>query len=359
MSTSGRHGRPAKRHRLASAVLLAGVAAVVSFVAYPGTVTAPIGDRSGTKSFATADLAIALGRLTEFNSYSLPPSPIAVAIATMKTPKASPTASPTASATPTLTTSPTAPPTVSPTSSGTSLAPLGGGNYAGSLVLNDTGSQLTSWNQTSSYCPEVSWQVADGKVATNASGDATLMTTGTTGSCVSLISPGSYSSDVIEADIDFPALPGKSDTIADWTAFWLTDGGTWPVDGELDAVEAEPVDGVNAVAWHSGTKSSEFTASTDDFFPTKLPKNAADLTPGWHTVDIVYTKGFFAVYYDGQQYTSYTSSNVTGSPLNLYLTTSVTPNISSVTQVIGGSPVNSDNSPATIAVKYLRVWSFR
>jgi hypothetical protein len=224
--------------------------------------------------------------------------------------------------------------------------------------VNETGSQLTSWNQTSAFCPEQSWQLPDGTVGTDASGDATLSVSGT-GSCVAMISPGSYSSDVIEADIDFPALPGSSNTIADWTSFWMTDGGAWPEDGELDAVEAQPVNGENAVSWHSGTSSAQFVASTDGFFPAKLSAGAPDLTPGWHTVDIVYTRGFFAVYYDGQQYTSYTSGNVTGDPLNLYLTTSVTPDISAIQQQLGGPPVNSDSSPATIAVKYLRVWAFR
>ena len=176
---------------------------------------------------------------------------------------------------------------------------------------------------------------------------------------MALVSPATYSSAVIEADIDFPALPGSSDTIANWTSFWLTDGANWPQDGELDAVEAEPVTGVNATAWHSGTNGNEFSASTDDFFSTKLPKNTGNLTPGWHTVDIVYSQGFMAVYYDGQEWTSYQSSNVTGDPLNIYITTSVTADNSQVDGTIGGSPKNSDSSPATVAVKYLKVWSFK
>ena len=74
-------------------------------------------------------------------------------------------------------------------------------------------------------------------MSTDSDGDATLSTTGKPGSCVGIVSPGAYSSGVIEADIDFPALPGKPGTIANWTAFWMTNQAAWPVDGEIDAVE--------------------------------------------------------------------------------------------------------------------------
>jgi hypothetical protein len=124
-------------------------------------------------------------------------------------------------------------------------------------------------------------------------------------------------------------------------------------------VEAEPADGVNAVSWHSGTTAKPFVASTDDFFPAKLPVDSPNLAPGWHIVDVVYTRGFFAVYYDGKKYTHYASGNVTGDPLNIYLTTAVTPDVSAVRKEIGGPPVNSDSSAATVAVRYLRIWSYR
>jgi hypothetical protein len=222
-----------------------------------------------------------------------------------------------------------------------------------------TGSQMTSWNVTSTFCPEQTWNVPDGVVSTDSDGNVTLTTTGKPGSCVALESPNTYSSGVIEAYVDLPALPSNPNTIANWTSFWITDDATWPVDGELDAIEAEPVNGINAASWHSGTVSSPFVASTDGFFPTTLPIEAPNITPGWHTLDIVYTKGFFAVYYDGQQYTTYTSSHVTGSPLNIYITTGVTPNTSAVQQVIGGPPVNSDSSPAIYAIKDVKVWSYK
>jgi hypothetical protein len=76
-------------------------------------------------------------------------------------------------------------------------------------------------------------------------------------------------------------------------------------------------------------------------------------------VDYVYTKGYFEVYYDGQLYASYTSSKITGSALNIILSSTVTPKTSAAWNLIGGPEVNSDTSPATIAVKYLRVWSYK
>jgi hypothetical protein len=241
-----------------------------------------------------------------------------------------------------------------------SYTPMAGADHAGSLVLNDSGSQLVSWNKTSSFCSSDSISQPTGTVSTDASGDATLTTTGKPSSCVAMISPDAYSASVIEADIDFPAVPGKSGTIANWTSFWLTNQATWPVDGELDAVEAAPLTGQNTVSWHSGPdESSVFVASTDTSNPTKLPIKGPNLTPGWHVVDIVYTKGSFAVYYDGHEYTSYSSSKVTGSALNILLTSTVTPKTEAAWNMLGGPEVNSASSPTTIAVKYLRVWSYK
>ena len=238
-------------------------------------------------------------------------------------------------------------------------APLAGSGYAGSLVLNATGSELESWNQTPSYCRGEFWEAPDGSVFVGSSGDAVLQTTGKPGSCVALISPGSYSSAVIEADVYLPPLPGNGGMIADWTSLWLH-GQDWPADGELDAVEAAPATGASAVTWHWGTAAAPLSVSTSAGAPDgTLPVDGPDITPGWHVVDIVYTRGFFAVYYDGKEYTSLSSSVVTGSPLEMLITTSVTPDESGVNEVTGGPPVNSDRSAADVEVKYVRVWSFK
>lgn len=86
---------------------------------------------------------------------------------------------------------------------------IAGASYAGGVMLNATGATLRSWNQTSSFCAGQSWEVGDGTVSTDSSGDAVLTTTGKAGSCVGLISPGAYSSAVIEAYIYFPRCPAS------------------------------------------------------------------------------------------------------------------------------------------------------
>jgi hypothetical protein len=238
--------------------------------------------------------------------------------------------------------------------------PVAGAKYAGKVVLNATGADLKSWNDTSSFCTEDDWEVPDGSVYTDSSDDAVLATTGKAGSCAGLVSPQAYSSAVIEAYVYFPPLPGRSGTIADWSSLWLTNQSAWPADGELDAVEAEPATGVNAVAWHWGSADAEQSVSTDGYAQDgTLPREGPNLTPGWHVVDIVYTQGFFAVYYDSKLYTSMTSDAITGAALNVLITTSVTPDNGEVEQTIGSAPVNSDSSPAGLAVKYVKVWSYK
>lgn len=238
--------------------------------------------------------------------------------------------------------------------------PVAGAKYAGQVLLNATGAELKSWNQTQSFCTEDDWGVPDGSVYTDSSGDAVLATSGKDGSCAGLSSPQAYSSAVIEAYVYFPPLPGHSGTIADWTSVWLTNQSAWPADGELDAVEAEPATGVNAVAWHWGSAGAEQSMSTDGYAQDgTLPKDGPNLTPGWHVVDIVYTQGFFAVYYDGKLFSSLTSGAVTGAALNLLITTSVTPDNGEVESTIGSAPVNSDSSPAGMAVKYVKIWSYK
>jgi hypothetical protein len=336
---AGKRGQPAKTRthatewRLLSLVALLVVAmAGLCYAFYPRASASPVIEPQAGAAPGSASAADA----------AQDPSPIAVA--TAKLPKstavkASGSPSSTAAATPAAGSGPLA--------------------SAGTLLLDKSGSALTSWNATSSYCPATNGYLADGTVGTDSSGGATLNTTSKPGSCVALISPATYSSVVIEADMYYPSVPGKPGTIANWSGLWLTDSARWPEAGELDASEIEPVDGTNAVTWHSGTTASEFTASTSSFSPLVLPTQGANLTPGWHTIDVVYTKGYFSVYYDGHPFTTYTSSNVTGDPLNVYFTAVNSPDTPAVQNAIGGPPVNSANAPSTLAVKYLKIWSYK
>jgi hypothetical protein len=254
----------------------------------------------------------------------------------------------------------TADATAAPSQATVDPSPVAAASYAGSLILNETGTQLASWNPASeSYCNDNSWMIRDGSVSTDSGDDVVLSTTGQQGSCVGIVSPDAYSSDVIEMDIDFPALPGTSGTIANWSAIWLTDQTAWPECGELDAVETVPTNGVSGVTWHWGTASSPLSISTGGAPEGTLPTDGPDITPGWHVVDIVYTKGFFAVYYDGTEYTSLSSNTVTGSALNILITAAVAPDTSAVEKEIGGPPTTSDSSPADIDVKYVKIWSFK
>jgi hypothetical protein len=308
------------------------VASGCLYVVYLSTMAAFTGDHPGTAAGA--------GGQGSTSSAGSAPQPLVIATARIANGKAAPALS-------------------ASSASAAGSGPLAGGNHAGSLLLNKTGSQLAKWDATSSYCPTTPGYVANGTVGTDSTGDATLTTNSTPGSCTALVSPGAYSSGVIEAELDFPAMPGGSSTMANWTGLWLTNALEWPADGELDAAEVEPVNGVNAVTWHSGTSAALFSASTSGLVGDELPVDGPDLSPGWHTVDVVYTAGYFAVYYDGQEYTSYTSSNVTGDPLNIYLTMINTADTSDMADRIGGPPVNSTNAPTTLAVKYLRVWSYQ
>jgi hypothetical protein len=259
----------------------------------------------------------------------------------------SPTADPTHGASPSASPRRRAPARPKPSSSTPAVT-----SYEGSLLVSENGAGLGSWASPST-CTGHGW-AADGTVVTGSGGNLLLTTTGQASSCAALASPGTYSSAVIQAAIYFPACPGKPGSIANWTAFWLADAASWPEAGELDGVETQPPTGENAVSWHSGTANRgtpSYNVSTVNdgwFHGTPLATKTANLTPGWHTVDIVYTKGFMAVYYDGKLYTSFANGNVTGDPLTIYLTTDVDPHSE-----------NDATSPVTIKVQYLKIWAYK
>lgn len=114
-------------------------------------------------------------------------------------------------------------------------------------MLNATGATLTSWNQTSSFCSGQSWEVGDGTVSTDSSGVAVLATTGKAGSC-GAHQPGRL---LVRRDrgVHLPSGTARRAGHRRRLDVGLADQpGDLAVDGEMDAVEAEPVTGVNAAS---------------------------------------------------------------------------------------------------------------
>jgi hypothetical protein len=127
----------------------------------------------------------------------------------------------------------------------------------------------------------------------NSSGYAELDTSGKPGDCEAIESPHTYPTAdgyVYEADIYFS-------TWENWPAFWLY-GNDWPQDGEIDGVEANLDQ--NYVTWHYGTNNS--TIGTGSWNDQVVQPTSANISPGWHIVDIAFGGNRIQVFYDGNPY---------------------------------------------------------
>ena len=76
-------------------------------------------------------------------------------------------------------------------------------------------------------------------------------------------------------------------------------------------------------------------------------------------MDVVFTKGFFAVYYDGKEFASSRNSVITGAPLNILLNSSVTRTPTRSRAARRRQAEELRQSPAAMAIKYLKVWSYQ
>jgi hypothetical protein len=131
------------------------------------------------------------------------------------------------------------------------------------------------------------------QVAVNSSGYAELSTNGQAGNCVAIESPHTYPTAdgyVYEADIYFS-------TWENWPSFWLY-GNDWPQDGEIDGVEANY--NQNYVTWHYGTDNS--TIGTGPWSGQVVKPTGANISPGWHIIDIAFGGNRIQVFYDGYSY---------------------------------------------------------
>lgn len=218
--------------------------------------------------------------------------------------------------TPTPTT-PTPTPT-QPTSTPTQPAPTGNGTgpTAGKKLV-------TSWSPTTlAHAP---WSTPanqpgncpapNGTAHVNGSGWAEIDTTGATGDCVSIQSPGTLPvspGHVYEAVVNFSSFH-------DWPSFWMY-GPNWPDQGEIDAVEGGP--GTSYVTWH---QAGNHTIGPDAWDNQTVPYAGIshDIQPGvWTTVDIAFTATGVDVYYQGSLYVHIPETVTTSGNPQMYLTIS-------------------------------------
>ena len=139
----------------------------------------------------------------------------------------------------------------------------------------------------------------------------------------------SFSHGAFEARIWTPAGSGM------WPAFW-SDGQSWPLDGEIDVLEAYGTDASSSFHYH---------------YPGGGPGGNSTVpgsTAGWHTYAADWESGVITWYYDGQPVWRLTDSMLTGG-------SSI---VSAPQYLILNLGLNSSQSavPATMRVDYVRVW---
>jgi hypothetical protein len=131
------------------------------------------------------------------------------------------------------------------------------------------------------------------QVSVNSSGYAELTTSGKENNCVAIQSPHPYPTVdgyVYEADVYFSSWENG-------TSFWMY-GPNWPVDGEIDAVEASYDN--NYVTWHQG--ANDTTEGTGPGQDKNITPTGANIKPGWNIIDIAFGGNRIQLFYNGQPY---------------------------------------------------------
>jgi opacity protein-like surface antigen len=175
-------------------------------------------------------------------------------------------------------------------------------------------------------------------------GDAnniTLSTTGAYGNCTEVESQHTYPTTdgyVYETDMYFSSNKN-------WPAFWMY-GDNWPSGGEIDALEINFE--TNYVSYHYGSSAPGSELST---YNGSLKTLSANITPGWHIIDISFGGGDISVWYDGKQYV-----NV---PMNIAAPAWIVWSEGSCDQPGGSVCASSKDvgAPGYVEVKWLRIFT--
>lgn len=175
-------------------------------------------------------------------------------------------------------------------------------------------------------------------------GQLHLSTDGTANNGSAVISPGTYTSGIFEAKINFAAAAhGK---IADWPAFWLSSGWSrklaWPYGGELDA--AEGLGGNLGITYHYNANGPNPSSA---YAPTYTATDQVTATPGWHVVTVVWTAHKFDVYYEGKLAKTIAGAFVQNSPMNV------------IFDMTSGKSGDQPGQPASMDVAYMRIWAVK
>jgi beta-glucanase (GH16 family) len=171
-----------------------------------------------------------------------------------------------------------------------------------------------------------------------------LYTDGAANDCSAVISPGTYTTGIFEAKIDFAAVADAK--IADWPAFWLSSGWSgslpWPYGGELDA--AEGLGGTLGVTYHYNANGPDPASA---LAPAHTATYYVTAAPGWHVVTAVWTAHMFDVYYEGKLVKTISGSFVQNSPMHV------------IFDMTSGPPGHQPGEPASMDVAYMRIWAVK
>jgi hypothetical protein len=213
-------------------------------------------------------------------------------------------------------------------------------SQVGSLLVDLSGDELaTVWKP-------LHYNTCNGKgTISAASGMLRLSSNGTANNGAAVMSPGTYTSGIFEAKINFAAA--ADGTVADWPAFWLSSGWSrslsWPYGGELDA--AEGLDsGKLSVTYHYNANGPNPASA---YAPTQTDTYHVTPTPGWHVVTVVWTTHKFDVYYEGNLVKTVAGSFVQNTPMNV------------IFDMTSGQSGKQPWQPASMDIAYVRVWTVR